>query len=110
MKISQQVLQIRLNKIGNNDTEFIHKLIELFTKNAKKSLVILTQKNPEKSLIEKQQTAHKLKSNFLLFEFEEAFDLASNIENAPSLHEMAPYIVELNLVLPTILTALSDFE
>ena len=103
-------LQIRLNKIGDNDTNFIQKLIGLFSKNANAALEILNKKGEANGLFLKQQVAHKLKSHFQLFEYLEAADLASKIENAASLIEMEPYIKKINIILPIILDELEAFK
>lgn len=103
---SAESLRQRLNRIGNEDAVFIKELISLFSKNLKQGMLSLNQKNPANTIFEKQQVAHKLKSNFALFEYEFAAISASNIENAVTDEEMKPHIENLNDLLPNILDEL----
>ncbi|NOQ70656.1 MAG: hypothetical protein GQ574_01560 [Crocinitomix sp.] len=107
---SKQAFQDKMNRIGYNDTPFILKLIKIFSENAKSALENLNQTSPISDLVLKQQVAHKLKSNFQLFEYVEAEELASKIENASTLDEMKPYLKRLNKVLPAIMAELETFD
>ncbi len=96
-------LKDRLIRIGDGDAEFIQQLIVIFSKNAKKAQDELNESSLSISIFEKQQIAHKLKSNFQLFEYVEAASIASIIEHSNSHEEMQPHIEKINEILPSIL-------
>ena len=103
-------LKDRLNRIGDGDTAFIEQLIVIFSKNAQNAQEGLNAISPPKSVFEKQQIAHKLKSNFQLFEYVEAATLASKIENSNSQEEMLPFIEKINIILSSILNEISEVK
>ena len=103
-------LKERLTTLCDNDSVFMKEFVAVFVKNATQSMADINQFDPRKSLWEIQQTAHKLKSNFLLFGFLEASALASEIEKASSSEEMAPIIAQLNILFPNILNEFTKLD
>jgi hypothetical protein len=109
-KNNTEDIQQRLNRIGHSDAIFIKELVSIFLRNLTHSMLTLNQKKQPINLTEKQQAAHKLKSNFVLLEYGEASILASKIEHAKTAEEMAKHIEELNAITPHIIAELSVIE